>query len=63
MVYTFALVIVLFAPDLSGYKDIVGVFPDEAACEMEKTEKVAQAEAMGVRYVMACLKLAGGPQT
>jgi len=35
VVYTFALLIVVFSPDLSGYKDAVGVFPDAATCEKE----------------------------
>lgn len=61
MVYTFALVIILFAPDLSGYRDFVGVFPDKATCEKDKKAKTEEANAMGFRYAIECVKLAGGP--
>lgn len=60
MVYTFALVTVLFSPDLSGYKDFVGVFPNAAAREKERGAKVKELDALGVRYATACVALAGG---
>lgn len=60
MIYTFALLIVVFSPDLAGYKDAVGIFPDAATCEKERAAKVKELDALGVRYATACVALAGG---
>lgn len=60
MVYTFALLIVVFSPDLAGYKDAVGIFPDAATCEKERVAKTKEADALGLRYAIACVALAGG---
>lgn len=63
MVYTWALVIILFSPDLAGYRDFVGVFPDKAACEKDRRAKVEEAKALGFRFAIECVELKGGSAT
>ena len=56
----FVLIVILLAPDYSGYHHAVGLFPTKAECDKVLTDKLKEAATTGLRYSLSCQKLAGG---